>query len=27
VFVTTDSAYHNQLGVLVGRYRQTIIFR
>jgi len=27
VFVTTDSTYHNQLGTLVGRYRQTIIFR
>ena len=27
VFVTTDATYHNQLGTLVGRYRQTIIFR
>jgi hydroxyacyl-ACP dehydratase HTD2-like protein with hotdog domain len=27
VFVTTESTYHNQHDALVGRYRQTIIFR
>jgi ribosomal protein S28E/S33 len=27
VFVTTESSYHDQMGALVARYRQTVIFR
>ena len=27
VLVTTEATYHNQRDVLIGRYRQTVIFR